>query len=349
MKKFITALLATIFILAPVPNIIQAASGTAGGQTSSLTVVMKFNNTQLEGIKVAVCQVAEVGTVNGRSAYQTETPFSGANADFTNLDIDSNIKLAKSLNDYALANNIAQDVKTTDVNGKVTYTGLASGLYLVAQADGENSEYVFAPYLISLPGVDDITGNLNYNVTAEPKTKILMQSNETVAISGGKYWYHRTRDENVYIPENEKPTSITLYILADGQNVFQKQITSADNWSWNVQMPKYAADGHEIVYTVNEARIEDYRKWTAGTNGYDLINEYSPGDNTEDIPDVPPPLAYPPDDGPGGPMKPQNSPVTYDTANMQLWIMLAVTGFLGLIGALYILNSKRFSKILKLR
>jgi len=73
---------------------------------------------------------------------------------------------------------------------------------------------------------------------------------------------------------------------------------------------KYAADGHEIVYTVDEVRIDGYRKWVITTDGYNIINEYSPGDNTTDIPGEPPPLG-PPDEGPDVPIRPvsQTNPI----------------------------------------
>jgi len=134
---------------------------------------------------------------------------------------------------------------------------------------------------------------------------------DKITISGGKSWYHRTRDENEYVSQEKKPTHIVLYVLADGVIIQEKTITATDNWSWKIELDKYAEDGHEIVYTVNEARFEDYRKWVIG---YDIINEYSPGDNTDDIPDVPPPFGAP-DDG----------PKTGDDSNIQLWIALLVT------------------------
>ena len=111
---------------------------------------------------------------------------------------------------------------------------------------------------------------------------------------------------------------------------------------------KYAADGHEIVYTVDEVRIDGYRKWVITTDGYNIINEYSPGDNTEDIPDVPPPLG-PPDEGPDVPYTrdfPEDGPKTNDDSNMQLWIMLIAAGSIGLLAVLIVMNSKRFTRIL---
>jgi len=174
---------------------------------------------------------------------------------------------------------------------------------------------------------------------------------ETVTISGGKTWYHRTREDSVYIPDEKKPVSITLLVLADGEIVLKKLITAADRWSWSIEMDKYAPDGREIVYTVDEEVFYDYRKWVSG---YSIINEYSPGDNTNDIPDVPPPLG-PPDDGPGGPQVPvippqvsepgKPGPITGDESNTGLYIILLCIAAVPALGsAVWLLAGKRRRK-----
>jgi len=192
---------------------------------------------------------------------------------------------------------------------------------------------------------------LNYDVIAYPKTEPVKRDEsqppppppERIILSGYKLWYHRERDETEPIPVDQRPTSITLLVLADGEVILRRTITAADNWSWRIEVDKYAEDGHEIVYTVDEEIIYDYRKWVVKRDGNDvIINEYSPGDDTEDIPDDDPPL-YAPDDGPDGP---NAVPTTNDNANLQLWLVLMGAGSVGLIAAvLFLLNTKRQGRI----
>jgi hypothetical protein len=240
--------------------------------------------------------------------------------------------------------------KLTDNEGKAVYSNLAAGMYLVAQLNAESSEYIIAPYLAAVPTPNETRiGEWNYNVISYPKTEPVKRetevSNEKIIISGGKLWYHHIRDTYTYIPDDQKPVSITLLVFADGYEIIREAVTAAQNWQWNIELDKYALDGHEIEYTIDEAVFYDYRKWIVG---YDLINEYSPGDDTIEIPDDPPPLG-PPDDGPNGPNPPvtPDSPPpsdiskTGDESNIQLWILMLAAGAVGLAVVIWVMSSKR--------
>ena len=69
--------------------------------------------------------------------------------------------------------------------------------------------------------------------------------------------------------------SITIKLLADGAEVESAVITAADNWMHTFSnLPKYAADGHEIVYTVDEYDVPSYIKAIEGTSstGFTVTN-----------------------------------------------------------------------------
>ncbi len=69
--------------------------------------------------------------------------------------------------------------------------------------------------------------------------------------------------------------SVTIKLLADGAEVESTVITAADNWMHTFSnLPKYAADGHEIVYTVDEYDIPSYIKAIEGTSttGFTVTN-----------------------------------------------------------------------------
>ena len=163
MKRLITVFFAAVLLLALVPSIVFAANS----EPCSLTVIMKRGEEMLKGIEVAVCLVAGAK----EEAYVAEPAFSGAGADFTILTKEKNIALAASLDTYALANSIARSVKVTDSGGKAVYSGLSSGLYLVAQVNGENSEYIIAPYLVAIPAQRQTRDGWDYDVIAYPKSE----------------------------------------------------------------------------------------------------------------------------------------------------------------------------------
>ena len=69
--------------------------------------------------------------------------------------------------------------------------------------------------------------------------------------------------------------SVTIKLLADGAEVESTVITAAENWMHTFSnLPKYAADGHEIVYTVDEYDIPSYIKAIEGTSttGFTVTN-----------------------------------------------------------------------------
>jgi len=298
---------------------------------SSLTVVMTFDDELLSGIDVAVCRVAEVVENKTGYGFAATEAFAGAGADFTILTTTQNILQVAKLNAYAIVNSIPRHIKTTDRKGEALFTDMPAGIYLVAQVNGENSEYIIAPYLVAVPAaVEPETGKWNYDITSYPKTDPTKKpSDEKIIISGYKAWHHHNRYTNEYVPENIRPRSITLIVLADGVAIIRKTISAADNWSWSIEVDKYADDGHEIVYTVDEAIIYNYRKWV---QGYNIINEYSPGDNTEEFPDDEPPRT-PPDEGPNIPYSPPPGPKTGGIGQI-VRNGLSVVLFLAVIGVI---------------
>ena len=69
--------------------------------------------------------------------------------------------------------------------------------------------------------------------------------------------------------------SVTIKLFADGTEKETVTLTAADNWTHTFSnLPKYAADGHEIVYTVDETPVTDYTKAISGdaANGFTITN-----------------------------------------------------------------------------
>jgi LPXTG-motif cell wall-anchored protein len=138
---------------------------------------------------------------------------------------------------------------------------------------------------------------------------------EQIVISGKKTWYHGAN------PAVKRPDSITVIIKADGAIVTQRLITAADHWAWSFMLPKYGRDGKEIVYTVNEARFENYVKTV---DGYNLINTYMPGHNTDE--------PWPPG---------ASLPKTDDNSNLAFWLAFMGASLFGLAFVIIILRRKR--------
>ena len=84
-------------------------------------------------------------------------------------------------------------------------------------------------------------------------------------ITGTKTW-----DDNNN-QDGKRPESITINLLANREKVQSKNITKEDNWKWTfTNLPKYAEDGAEIVYTIEEEEVANY---ITTVNGYDVTNK----------------------------------------------------------------------------
>ena len=69
--------------------------------------------------------------------------------------------------------------------------------------------------------------------------------------------------------------SATIKLLADGAEKESVTLTKDDNWEHIFSnLPKYADDGHEIEYTVDEVHIDDYSTTISGTaaTGFNITN-----------------------------------------------------------------------------
>ena len=178
----------------------------------------------------------------------------------------------------------------TDENGRLTFSGLEPGLYLVT---GEKHTtggvtYTPEPFLVSLPGLDG-KDNWVYDVTADPKYG---QEKEpggnpdggTVKRKVLKVW-----DDDG--GEEKRPESVTVQLLRNGEVYDTVTLSEENGWShtwtgldkddtWQV-VEADVPDG----YTVTVTR-EGITFVVTNTRSKDNPDEPEPG---EEIPDNPPP------------------------------------------------------------
>jgi len=229
MKRFISVFFAVVCMLC----LASSALHTNGAESSNLTVVMKYGNTVLNGIHVAVCRVADMWQDSDGVGFTVTQAFSGAAPSFSDLSTEKNIALAKGLNAYAAANNIPRDANVTDKDGKAIFTGLSDGLYLVAQQDSENSEYIIAPYLVAVPVPNETKAGRNYDVISYPKTEPVKRDVKTVSVSVYKIW--RGTDT--------PPDSVQMQLYQNGNASGDPVSLSAQNdWSytWDNLSPDFS-------------------------------------------------------------------------------------------------------------
>ena len=83
----------------------------------------------------------------------------------------------------------------------------------------------------------------------------------TTDVSGQKTW------EDFDNKFNTRPTEITVNLLANGQKVDSKTVTSENNWAYEFNdIPMYDVDGNVITYAVSEENVNGYNVSYEGNN-----------------------------------------------------------------------------------
>ena len=318
------------------PDNVQAQlykDGTASGDPVILNAANNWSNIWTGLDKSAAWTVDEINVPNGYAKTVSGDAVNGFTLTNTRSEIEkTSVTVSKVWNDnnnpdrplnvqiqlYKDGNVYGSPVSLSTANNwTYTWAGLDKGpAYTVNE--------------ISVPGgyAKTITGDAATGFIVTNTKTVVPPDHTMITVSGKKTWDYGNS------PENTRPTSIVVILKADGNIVLQKQITANENWSWDFTVPKYADDGHDIKYTIDEARINDYTK---KISGYDLTNTYKPGQNT-DIPDNGVPETN---------INPPYSPKTGDDSNMALWVVLMVGSAMGLI-ALAVVGRKQHKKYIPL-
>ncbi|MCP9331760.1 Cna B-type domain-containing protein, partial [Lactobacillus kefiranofaciens] len=78
-----------------------------------------------------------------------------------------------------------------------------------------------------------------YNVTNNHTPAI-------VKVAGTKTWKDNNNQDGI------RPSSITVNLLANGQQVASKKVSASDNWQYSFDNLPADANGKKITYTVTE-------------------------------------------------------------------------------------------------
>src|SRR5699024_1686909 len=73
--------------------------------------------------------------------------------------------------------------------------------------------------------------------------------------------------------DGKRPESITVRLLADGEEVESVDVTAETDWAFTfTDLPKFK-NGTEINYTVQEDGVKDY---STAVDGFNITNSYTP-------------------------------------------------------------------------
>lgn len=171
--------------------------------------------------------------------------------------------------------------RITELRGAVPGWSYDPAVYIVRITVTEKEGVLEAERTITKesPGGGDIKNDTSDNIaddtegeTSEDRTVTFVNTytepvnpGENIVIQGTKTWEHGKN------PEQLRPESIIVLVYGDDALVAQHLISAGDNWQYAFELRRYAQDGHEIAYRIDE---EDIPGYTKEVYGYDLVNTY---------------------------------------------------------------------------
>lgn len=142
----------------------DALASVATEDKGSITITLsegKGEGTSREGVEFSCLKVADIE----KGEYILADEYSTLGIDINNLQNSSDLEAAATkIADVAGEGTLI----TTDMNGKLVFSDLDVGVYLIEASDTENYDDV-TPLLISIPTWNETDGVMDYDVNVIPK------------------------------------------------------------------------------------------------------------------------------------------------------------------------------------
>jgi serine-aspartate repeat-containing protein C/D/E len=227
----------TIYGLLKDDYIIRETSAPSG-YTLAKDVTVSADSFDSKGATATITDKKAVTTVSGTKTWKDNDDQDGKRPDSIKVNLLANGKVVQS-----------KTVKASD-NWKYSFTNLP---------EFENGKKI--TYTVTEDAVAGYTSTVDgYNVTNS-------HTPATVKVSGTKTWKDNNNQDGI------RPSSITVNLLANGQQVASKTVSASDNWQYSFDNLAAYANGQKITYTVTENAVAGY---TSTVDGYNVTNNHTP-------------------------------------------------------------------------
>ena len=227
----------TIYGLLKDDYIIRETSAPSG-YTLAKDVIVSADSFDSKGATATITDKKAVTTVSGTKTWKDND--------------DQDGKRPESIKVNLLANGKVVQIKTVTAsdNWKYSFTNLP---------EFENGQKI--TYTVTEDAVAGYTSTIDgYNITNN-------HTPATVKVSGTKTWNDNNNQDGI------RPSSITVNLLANGQQVASKTVSASDNWQYSFDNLAAYANGQKITYTVTEDAVAGY---TSTVDGYNVTNNHTP-------------------------------------------------------------------------
>ena len=195
------------FLAAVILMTMSVCQGAFAGETAGIDTARQVSLTiDLEAeSKKATISIYKVGEWNGaEGAYALSQEFTGSGADVGDHTATGVLSAAQTLEQFIKNNQIGALSTQATASGKIQFTGLSSGLYLVCQFKASGDNVTVSPYLTTLPVLNEETNTWVYDVRSLPK----YEADSTGGGGGGSSTTGRhaaQTNESVDVPDNDVP------------------------------------------------------------------------------------------------------------------------------------------------
>lgn len=174
MKKRMTTFVLSLLLLLGLS--VPAAAHDVPDLTrqGQISVTMAYQGKTVSGGTLTLYRVGQVHEDDGNYDFQPTGDFASCGASFA--DVTSSA-LAASLAQYAKNHDLSGVTKQVGADGKVAFSNLEVGLYLLVQNKAADGYRKAKPFLVSLPYLED--GVYRYEVDASPKVELTRETTPT--------------------------------------------------------------------------------------------------------------------------------------------------------------------------
>lgn len=271
-RKMLGCLLASLLLAALLPTAAVARGVINTTEPVSLTIQYPCR-----GITFRLYRVAEVSAYG---EYTLTGDFQDDPVTLKQPDQAGWRALAATLDGYAARDQrVPLATRETDADGRLTFSGLEAGMYLVTWQKHTTDGYTYTPvpFLVSLPGLDG-EDNWIYDVTAGPKydreEAPVQPGGETVRRKVLKVW----EDDGA---EDERPESVTVQLLRNGKVYDTVTLSGKNRWSY-----EWEGLNKDDTWQVVEAGVPEEYTVTVSREGITFVVTNT---LTEELPDEPTP------------------------------------------------------------
>lgn len=250
------------------------ATGIDNSHKVSLSINFVKDGLGIPNSEFSIYRVADVSEYD--LVFTTTDEFKSFPVDSVDNQ-DAWADLATTLAAYATASALEPAAKDkTDENGKVSFTNLATGLYLVVGTSsrvGDNI-YTASPFMVCLPSLEEMDGNAYkwvYDVTADVKPGVVPVEKTNVEVV--KVWNDKGNTK-------KRPAAIKVSLML-GDRVMDTVTLSKDN-NW-----RYAWENIDAAdwYVVENSVPNPYKvKITRTDNCFTVTNTYSSNTHNNNSP-----------------------------------------------------------------